>query len=79
MADYLTMHMAQLARLVDKLSAMPDVDGRSVMDNTLIVSGSELANGWHGYHTIALLFSEEIGISPQVVMCIGHMKRLAGF
>ena len=49
MADYLTMHMAQLARLVDKLSAMPDVDGRSVMDNTLIVSGSELANGWHGY------------------------------
>ncbi|MEE2904070.1 MAG: DUF1552 domain-containing protein [Myxococcota bacterium] len=49
MADYLTMHMTQLGRLVDKLSDMPDVDGRSVMDNTLIVSGSELANGWHGY------------------------------
>jgi hypothetical protein len=49
MADYLTVHMAQLGRLVSKLENIPDTDGRSVMDNTLIVSGSELADGWHGY------------------------------
>jgi len=49
MADYLTMHMAQLSRLISKLESIPDTDGRSVMDNTLIVSGSELADGWHGY------------------------------
>jgi hypothetical protein len=60
MADYLTMHMTQLARLVDKLSAMPDVDGKTVMDNTVIVSGSELANGWHGYqHYCPLIIGGE--------------------
>lgn len=49
MTDYLTAHAVQVARLVDLLSAIPDFDGRSVMDNTLIVWGSELADGWHGY------------------------------
>jgi hypothetical protein len=51
MADYLTHHSGQVARLVALLEATPDVDGRSVMDNTLIVWGSELGNGWHGYQT----------------------------
>ena len=49
MTDYLTLHAEQVARLVSTLEATPDTDGRSVMDNTLIVWGSELANGWHGY------------------------------
>ena len=49
MTDYLTMHAEQVARLVDTLESIPDIDGQSVMDNTLIVWGSELANGWHGY------------------------------
>ena len=49
MADYLTMHAEQVARLVSVLENLPDVDGRSVMDNTLIAWGSELGNGWHGY------------------------------
>jgi len=49
MTDYLTLHAEQVARLVSLLESMPDTDGRSVMDNTLIVWGSELANGWHGY------------------------------
>lgn len=49
MSDYIEMHAQQVARLVDRLSDIPDVDGRSVMDNTLIVWGSELADGWHGY------------------------------
>ena len=49
MTDYLTMHASQVARLVSVLESLPDVDGNSVMDNTLIVWGSELADGWHGY------------------------------
>ena len=49
MTDYLKMHTRQVARLVDLLSSLPDTDGRSIMDNTLIVWGSELADGWHGY------------------------------
>jgi hypothetical protein len=49
MTDYLTMHAQQVARLVSVLESIPDSDGGSVMDNTLIVWGSELADGWHGY------------------------------
>jgi hypothetical protein len=49
MTDYLAMHGQQVARLVDLLSSLPDTDGQSIMDNTLIVWGSELADGWHGY------------------------------
>ena len=49
MTDYITRHSGQVARLVDLLSSLPDVDGRSIMDNTLIVWGSELCDGWHGY------------------------------
>lgn len=49
MTDYLTMHAEQVAQLVSLLESIPDTDGNSVMDNTLIVWGSELANGWHGY------------------------------
>lgn len=49
MTDYVQRHAEQVARLVALLESIPDVDGRSVMDNTLIVWGSEMANGWHGY------------------------------
>ena len=49
MANYLTVHAQQVARLVGLLESLPDTDGNSVMDNTVIVWGSELANGWHGY------------------------------
>jgi hypothetical protein len=49
MTDYLVKHGEQMARLVSLLESMPDSDGGSLMDNTLIVWGSELADGWHGY------------------------------
>ena len=49
MTDYAAHHARQVARLVSTLENVPDVDGRSVMDNTLIVWGSELGDGWHGY------------------------------
>lgn len=57
MTDYLTRHAGQVARLLDLLAATPDVDGRSLLDNTLVVWGSELADGWHGYrHWNPVLF-----------------------
>ena len=49
LTDYVRTHAKQVARLVSLLEQTPDIDGRSVMDNTLIVWGSELADGWHGY------------------------------
>jgi len=60
MTDYITMHAEQVARLITLLENTPDTDGRSVMDNTLIVWGSELANGWHGYqHYCPIIFGGE--------------------
>jgi len=52
MGDYVGHHAKQLARLVQLLESIPDSDGRSVMDNTLIVWSSELADGWHGYENL---------------------------
>ena len=49
MTDYVQHHARQVARLVSTLEAIPDAGGGSVMDNTLIVWGSELGDGWHGY------------------------------
>jgi len=49
MTDYLAKHAHQVSRLVSLLEQLPDSDGGSIMDNTLIVWGSELADGWHGY------------------------------
>ncbi len=49
MTDYVRYHARQVARLVSTLEAIPEVGGGSMMDNTLIVWGSELGDGWHGY------------------------------
>ena len=49
MTDYVRHHARQVARLVSTLEATPDAGGGSLMDNTLIVWGSELGDGWHGY------------------------------
>lgn len=51
MADYVAVHAEQVARLVSLLESLPEGDGTSIMDNTLILWGSELADGWHGYRT----------------------------
>ena len=61
MSDYVEVHAQQVARLVDRLSEIPDVDGRSVMDNTLIVWGSELADSWHDISTIVQSLLAGIG------------------
>ena len=40
-----TWYMTQLAKFIDLLTAMPDANGTSVMDNTLILVVNELAHG----------------------------------
>jgi len=55
MADYTRVHAEQVAWLVDLLTSTPDGDGGSLMDNTLIVWGSELADGWHSYERYCTL------------------------
>lgn len=49
MTDYQRKHAQQIAGLISLLESIPDVDGRSLMDNTLIVWSCEMADGWHGY------------------------------
>ena len=49
MTDYHAFHSAQMAYLISLLESIPDTDGGTLMDNTLIVWGGELADGWHGY------------------------------
>lgn len=49
MSDYTAQHAAQLAYLIGLLESVPDADGGSLMDHTLIVWGGELGDGWHGY------------------------------
>ncbi len=49
MTQYAAYHGQQVARLVSTLESIPDAGGGSLMDNTLIVWGSELGDGWHGY------------------------------
>lgn len=48
MTDYVAHHAKQVAELVAMLEAVPDGDG-SLMDHTLIVWGTELGDGWHGF------------------------------
>lgn len=49
MTDYIVKHAQQIALLVEKLSSIKEADGSSLMDHTMIVWGSENADGWHGY------------------------------
>lgn len=49
MTNYLHRHASQVARLVKLLSELPDPQGGSIMDHTLIAWGSELGDPWHGY------------------------------
>lgn len=43
-------YMEQLARFADKLAAMPEVDGKTVLDHTTILVVNELAEG--AFHTV---------------------------
>lgn len=48
----------RFAYLLDQLAAAPDVDGRSVLDNTLVIWGSELGVGWtHDISNVPFIFA----------------------
>jgi len=46
LAKLYTWYTARFVYLLDRLAATPDVDGTSVLDNTLVIWGSELGTGW---------------------------------
>jgi len=48
----------RFAYLLDKLAATPDSDGRSVLDNTLVIWGSELGRAWdHDISNVPFIFA----------------------
>jgi len=48
----------RFAYLLDRLAAMPDSDGRSVLDNTLVIWGSELGRAWdHDIGNVPFIFA----------------------
>lgn len=57
MIDYGVLNSQLFALLLDVLASTPDVDGRSLLDNTLVVWGNELGDGWHSYHRYCTLMA----------------------
>ncbi len=56
-AEINTWHAGELAYLIDALKAVPEGDG-TMLDNTLVVWGNELADGWtHSQHPIPLVLA----------------------
>lgn len=48
----------RFAYLLDRLAATPDADGRSVLDNTLVIWGSELGQAWnHDISNVPFVFA----------------------
>jgi hypothetical protein len=46
LAELYTWYAARFAYLLDRLAAWPDADGASVLDNSLVVWGTEIGRGW---------------------------------
>jgi hypothetical protein len=58
LAKLYTWYSQRCASLLDKLAATPDVDGTSVLDNTLVIWGSELGTGWsHSLANVPFVFA----------------------
>lgn len=58
LAQLYTWYSRRFAYLLDKLAATPDVDGRSVLDNTLVIWGSELGRAWdHDISNVPFVFA----------------------
>jgi hypothetical protein len=57
-----TWYSERFAYLLDRLAATPDVDGTSVLDNTLVIWGSELGTGWtHSLDNVPFIFAGGAG------------------
>jgi hypothetical protein len=51
-------YSGRFAYLLDKLAATPDVDGSSLLDNTLVIWGSELGRGYdHDIKNVPFIFA----------------------
>jgi hypothetical protein len=58
LAKLYTWYSERFAYLLDRLAATPDVDGTSVLDNTLVIWGSELGTGWtHSLDNVPFVFA----------------------
>jgi hypothetical protein len=62
LAELYTWYSKRFAYLLDRLAATPDVDGTSVLDNTLVIWGSELGVGWsHSLDNVPFVFAGGAG------------------
>lgn len=58
LAQVYRWYSERFAYLLDRLAGTPDVDGRSVLDNTLVIWGSELGQAWnHDISNIPFIFA----------------------
>ena len=58
LANLYTWYAERFNYLLDRLAATPDADGTSVLDNTLVIWGSELGVGWsHSLDNVPFLFA----------------------
>jgi hypothetical protein len=58
LASLYRWYSERFAYLLDRLAAMPDSDGRSVLDNTLVIWGSELGRAWdHDISNVPFVFA----------------------
>ncbi len=56
MATYHTWHARRLARLLDRLDAIPEGDG-TMLDNTIVVWANELATGHHTFDDLPVVIA----------------------
>jgi hypothetical protein len=58
LAQVYRWYSQRFAYLLDKLAQTPDVDGSSVLDNTLVIWGSELGQAWdHNISNVPFIFA----------------------
>jgi hypothetical protein len=62
LADLYKWYSQRFAYLLDKLAATPDGDGMNVLDNTLVIWGSEIGSGWdHMVSNVPFVFAGGAG------------------
>jgi hypothetical protein len=58
LAQLYRWYSERIAHLLDRLAATPDSDGRTVLDNTLVIWGSELGRAWdHDISNVPFVFA----------------------
>jgi hypothetical protein len=58
LAELYRWYAERFAYLLDRLAAIPDADGRTVLDNTLVIWGSELGRAWdHDIGNVPFVFA----------------------